>query len=597
MLAVVFVGFCSLGAALTEASWDFYNDATQGWVAQSGKWSGEEDALFCKSTEKRGGLAGRPGMIFGDVTLETDLCIADVFSDAETNWAGVLVRTTNPVGNGAWHDGYQFFIRANGHVELRRADGMRLGSAVTRFRPCATTVRLKLSVQGKVFTAYINEERLFEAEEGSYAQGEIALACFGNVTAFDNVNVRGNCVEDRVKPVRPVPVRRPPIKPLPRLSVDANGFFIKATDERFIPRGFNHTVLAKHWHATFNTDVYRHDSMENVLAEMHRIGANVIRVWIWGRQGDTGFTGSKKSQGLDGAYMENVVDFLRLAARYQIYVIPILDETPHNAYYDALMVDPAHEVNPDVGGYNRQYLAQGPIAAKRAAIADFVRCIKESDPGLINTVLGWSLANEVFVNYTDGPFSPGEGEALTANGKRYDMTAKEQRQACYDEGITHWANQLASAIKEIDPEALVTAGMWTSDASGRTPVNGLMSDDKDPRVPPRPSALGGPNSLLDFIDVHIYPWDGTSKVRPDMHERELVTKPAIVGEYGVFKDKTPNQARTMFREMLEQAYAIGYHGDLFWVWNLVGVPGQTWSAVEEDLGAYVMQLPRKQANM
>ncbi len=593
MLAVVFAGLCSLGAALTETSWDFYNDAAQGWVAQSGEWRGEEDALFCTSTKKRGGLAGRPGLIFSDVTFETDLCIADVFSDAETAWAGVLVRATNPVANGAWHDGYQFFIRANGQAELRRADGTTLGSAATRFRPRETTVRLKLSVQGKVFTAFINEERLFEAEEGSYAQGEIALACFGNVTAFDNVNVCGVQTENHVEPAQPQPVRRTPIKPLPRLAVDTNGFFVKATGERFVPRGFNHTVLAKHWHATFNVGVYRHDVMEKILAEMHRIGANVIRVWIWGRQGETGFTGNKKSRGLDGAYMENVVDFLRLAARYQIYVIPILDETPHNAYYDALMVDPAHEANPDVGGYNRQYLAQGPIAAKHAAIADFIRYIKASDPGLLNTVLGWSLANEVFVNYTDGPFSPGAGAAQTANGKQYDMTAKDRRQACYDEGIVHWANQLTNAIKGVDPEALVTAGMWTSDASGRTPVNGLMPDDKDPRVPPRPSALGGPNSLLDFIDVHIYPWDGTSKVRPDRHERELVSKPAIVGEYGVFKDKTPDQARTMLREMLEQAYAIGYHGDLFWVWNLVGVPGQTWSAVEENFGEYVMQLPRK----
>ncbi|HPO13528.1 MAG TPA: hypothetical protein PLI09_08800 [Candidatus Hydrogenedentes bacterium] len=581
------------GLAATEFSWDFYNDERQGWVEQSGCWSGEEDALTCKGPEKRGGLAGRPGLIFDDVLVEADLCIADVLSDAETNWAGLLVRATNPVANGAWHDGYQFFIRANGQVELQRADGTLLGSVATRFHPRETTVRLKLAVKGKQFTAYVNEERLFEAEDGACAQGEIALMCFGNVTAFDNVKVSGNQIKNRVEPLQPIPVRRTPVEPLPRLAVDNNGFFIKATDERFIPRGFNHTVLDKHWHATFNTNVYRHDAMENVLNEMHQLGANVIRVWIWGRQDETGFTGGKPSRGLSGAYMENVVDFLRLATQCQIYAIPILDETPHNACYDALMVEPAHEVNPDVGGYNRQYLAQGPIAAKRTAITDFITYIKASDPGLLNTVLSWSLANEVFVNYTDAPFSLEEGEALTANGKRYDITDKDQRQACYDEGIVHWANQLVSAIKKIDPEALVTAGMWTTDVCGRPPVNGLINDGKDPRVPSRPSALGGPNSLLDFIDVHIYPWDGTSKVRPGMHERDLVKKPAIVGEYGVFKDKTPDHARTMLREMLEQAYAIGYHGDLFWIWNLVGVPGQTWSAVEEDLGGYVMQLPRK----
>lgn len=591
MVAAIFVSL--FGLAGTELSWDFYNDELQGWVEQSGYWSCEEDALTCKGEEKRGGLAGRPGLVFDNVSVEADLCIADVFSDGETNWAGLLARATNPVGNGGWHDGYQFFIRANGQVELQRADGTLLGSAATRFRPRETTVRLKLAVTGKQLTAYVNEEKLFEAEEGTYTQGEIALMCFGNVTAFDNVKVSGTLIKNLVMPLQPIPVYCTPVEPLPRLAVDNKGFFVKATGARIIPRGFNHTVLDKGWHATFNTNVYRHDAMEKVLEEMRRIGANVIRVWIWGRQDETGFTGSMKSLGLNGAYMENVVDFLRLATQYQIYVIPILDETPHNAYYDALMVDPAHEVNPDVGGYTRQYLAQGPIAAKRMAIADFVKYIKASDPGLLNAVIGWSLANEVFVNYTDAPFCLEEGEALMANGKRYGITEKDQRQACYDEGIVHWANQLTSAIKAIDPEALVTAGMWTTDVCGRSPVNSVLPDDKDPRVPSRPSALGGPNSLLDFIDVHIYPWDGTSKVRPDMHERDLVKKPAIVGEYGVFKDKTADQARTMFREMLEQAYAIGYRGDLFWVWNLVGVPGQTWSAVEEDLGACVMQLPRK----
>lgn len=397
-----------------------------------------------------------------------------------------------------------------------------------------------------------------------------------------------------------------PVEPLPRIAVrrtagEPGAFYVRATGARFVPRGFNHTVLedGQGWHATFNEGTYDAKAMDATLAEMASLGANVIRVWAWGVQKEGGFTGGPDARGLNAAYMANFVDFLGRATRHGIYVIPILDEVPHNAYYDDVAARGSVGAdNAQVTGYNRQYLARGPIAAKKAAAADFVRYVKGADAGLLHTILGWALANEAFVNHTEGPFCLTKGALTTANGRTYDMADKDQRQACYDEGIVHWANELASAIKAVDPQALVTAGMWTADAHGREPYNGLMPDDRDPRRPPRPSVLAGPGCRLDFLDVHIYPWDGTSTVRRDAHERDAVTAsgtPAIVGEYGVFKRNTIEEARAMLREMLEQAYAMGYAGDLHWIWDLRHVPGQTWSAVEEGLGQYVMQLPMANA--
>jgi hypothetical protein len=388
---------------------------------------------------------------------------------------------------------------------------------------------------------------------------------------------------------------------LPRIGVrSAEGrpgeFYVKATGTRFVPRGFNHTVLEQctsGWHATFNIGAYDAEAMEKTLSTMAGLGANVIRVWAWGVQKEGGFTDQPEGDELNARYMENFVDFLRRATAHGIYVIPILDEVPQNGYYASLAQRAAqqNEDDPKVTGYNRQYLCRGPLAAKTAAAQTFVRYIKEADAALLSTVLGWALANEVFVNFTEGPFSDSAGIVKTNTGKRYDMAEKHQRQACYDESIRHWANTLADAIRHVDPEALVTAGMWTSDAHSRPSVNGLLPDGRDPRIPPRPSVLGGPDSRLDFIDVHIYPWDGTPKVRPEAHEREAVTKAALVGEYGVFKDKPADQARTMMSEMLDQAYRVGYAGDLLWIWDLTGVPGQTWSAVEEDIGKHVMDWP------
>jgi hypothetical protein len=386
--------------------------------------------------------------------------------------------------------------------------------------------------------------------------------------------------------------------PLPRIAIRSKAgtqgeFFRKDTGEPFQPRGFNHVILehgSTGWHALFNVGVYDGEAADVVLSEMAALGTNVVRVWCWGTQKASGYTGDKTARGLNDAYMENVIDFLRRATKYGIYVLPIFDEVPENAYYNEIRDEAPQPAGEDrIHGYNAQYLSSGPIAAKRQCIADFIRHIAAKDRSLLSSVFGWSLANEVFVRNNGAPFSRSEGTVTTATGRTYDLADSEGRQRCWDESVLHWANELADAIHEVDPEALVTAGMWTSDAHARPPVNGLLPDDKDSRFPPRPSVLGGAESSLDFLDVHIYPWDGTSKVSRVAHERDGVVIPAIAGEYGVFKNKKPDEARIMLREMLEQAYAMGYMGDLFWVWDLRVVAGQTWSAVEEDFGACVMQ--------
>ena len=105
--------------------------------------------------------------------------------------------------------------------------------------------------------------------------------------------------------------------------------------------------------------------------------------------------------------------------------------------------------------------------------------------------------------------------------------------------------------------------------------------------------LAGSHCELDFLDVHIYPWGGSAEVHAPAHERDAVIqagKPAMVGEYGVFKDKPIEEAKGVLKQMLEQAYAMGYRGDLHWVWDLTMVPGQTWSSVEEGLEEFVMAL-------
>lgn len=596
------------GAMAFEDTWDFSRGMGE-WCIQEGEWTVEEGALVRYDPHFKGGLAGLPGVALSDFTIEADVQLRELFWDKLTVWAGFLVRSANPVATGGWRDGFKLILRANGEAVLAEAagEGKVLGQAETDLRPAEKPVRLRLTAKNDHFSVWADDKLLIEGVSASFPVGEVALTNFGNVATFDNVRLTGTAVERpapaRLKPIQPSPVKGAPIMPRPRIVARKNpgepgGFFEKASGKPFFPRGFNHTVLEHYdagWHATFNTGVYDAEAMDATLAAMAKAGANTIRVWIWGTQKATGFTGDKDAKGLNGAYMENVVDFLRKCTEHGLYVVPILDEVPHNAYYNSISDEADHgKADRRIAGYNRQILSPGPIAAKAQAAKDFVSYIKAADPALLNTVLGWSFFNEACVNHTEGPFMYDAGTVTCANGKTYDMADKDQRQACYDDSVVHWANSLAAAVKSVDPEALCTVGMWTSDAHGRPPYNGLLPDDTDPRRPPRPSVLAGPDSKLDFIDVHIYPWDKTSKVRQEAHETALVqqgTIPAIVGEYGTFKHiSTIGETRVMLPEMLKQAYEMGYVGQLFWVWDLSMVAQQTWSAVEEDLAAFVMQL-------
>jgi len=385
---------------------------------------------------------------------------------------------------------------------------------------------------------------------------------------------------------------------LPRISLkekDNKIVFCKEGEQVFVPRGFNHIVLehgSSGWHALFNTNVYNPYEIEKTLKEMSRCGANVVRVWAWGVQNEFGVFGRDENNAINSDYINNFIDFLRKANKYKIYVIPILDEFPKYGYFGDLAKElhskfPENDIT-QATGYNRQFFWESYIRAKAEGIKRFVNEITKVDINLLNVILGWSLQNEVFVKVTEGPFADFDSTIKLRNGGELSNKTPEDRQKIYDTAILYWANELTKAIKEEDPSALVTVGMWTSDSAGRIPCSGLPHDGKDPRIPPRPSVLGGETSLIDFIDIHIYPWDGTSKVNPACHEHRLVKKPVIVGEYGVFPPVPIERAKEMMIEMLSQAYQLGYIGDLHWAWDLRNIPGQTYSAVSDGLCEYLM---------
>ncbi|MCK5860934.1 MAG: DUF1080 domain-containing protein [Candidatus Hydrogenedentes bacterium] len=598
--------YVTVALLLAASPFSFEGHLAEDWIAREAGWCFEAGTAIHADPFFHGGVLGLPGKHLGDVQVTAEVKINSVYHDPDTVWVGLLVRAHKPLSGEPRQGSYHFFLRANGESILQRDGTTTLYTVHTEQRPREEFVKLTLTAKGAHIRGYINGEKVIALKDNTFDAGEVALVHYGNEAVFREVTVKGDIVPKspvlEVIPQQPTPVKQPLVTPISAIGIRKSDpgiaeFFKRKSGERFTPKGFNHTALSEvltGWHATFNVGHYNPDSMEILLAAIADTGANTIRVWAWGLQDASGFTGSAKNCGLNGEYMENILDFLRRCTRHRLYAILILDETPHNAYYNGIAAKADRKLpTPHVTGYNLNYFSSGTLAAKEQATRDFVQYVKDADPGLLNTVLGWAFSNEAFVNHSEGPFNRNSGHVVVANGSTYDMNVKEQRQACYDESMLYWCNTLADAVKSVAPDALTTLGMWTSDAHGRVPVNYVLSDDRDPRHPPRPSVLACSESRLDFLDIHIYPWDGTSQIRPEAHEWNAVKysgKPVLVGEYGVFKDKSIEEARIMMREMLAQVYNMGYQGSLHWIWDLTGVKGQTWSAVEEGLATYLMTL-------
>ena len=423
-------------SATTDVRWDFA-EGMNAWCIQEGDWSVDDGVLIHRDPHARGGLVGLPGVVLNDFRLEADVRITGLYAEKETAWVGFLVRATSPVAHGGWHDGYRLILRANGEAILAQAAGeaKELASAQTNFRPAEGTVRLALEAKGNRLRAYANDELILEGADAAFTDGEVALTNFNNTASFDNVRLEGAwhvaAAPKELAPMIAQPETHDPVSPLPRIAVrkqpgEPGSFYVKESGAPFFPKGFNHTVLEhgdSGWHATFNEGVYDPEATDAVLRAMKEAGGNVVRVWIWGTQKAGGFSGDHQAMGLNGAYMENVTDFLRRATKHGLYVIPILDEVPHNAYYDNVSDRAGHgDDDYKVTGYNRQVLSAGPIAAKAEAIRQFVDYIKRADPGLLNAVLGWSFFNEAHVNHTEGPFMYAEGQVNTANGRTYAVS-------------------------------------------------------------------------------------------------------------------------------------------------------------------------------
>ncbi len=248
---------------------------------------------------------------------------------------------------------------------------------------------------------------------------------------------------------------------------------------------------------------------------------------------------------------------------------------------------------PDVEGIiHREYMVEGSIQAKEIYVGEIIRSIRDRDPGLLSTIFTYEIRNEIHANTTQKPFSLTSGIVTTAIGD-YDMGIPAERQAAYDDNVTHWMNRAIAALKAEDPDALATSSIFAYSAVGKSAAMndaGLLPVDATPdrRWPVLPSVLMATN--VDFISIHHYisssnwsqalessGWDALDKT----------LKPFLAGEYGMRRDATndPIFAANQLYDHRETVLDFGFRGASLFTFDLLS--HFRWSAMEE--GAFVYE--------
>jgi hypothetical protein len=385
-------------------------------------------------------------------------------------------------------------------------------------------------------------------------------------------------------------------------------FFNKTTGAEFLPKGYNYSVIesrgtdpnCQRRHVTFDTNKYDPNAAESFLAQMQYDGYNTVRVMVdvgdICRQAVGQYSATPASPigaEVNPGYVANVANFLARAKSHGVYVILTMNYVPQSPYYFGVIGN-SPEPSSQIYGEHRYLLTQGGHQAKSTYIANFITALKNASipvGELLPTVLAYELQNEVAVFDNVAPFSLSSGLVKFGNGVTYDMSSTASRQQAVDANVVQWAIVGRNGAKSADPEALVSASVFTFSAVKLPGANGIRAETwrgNEHRHPARVASLHQ-WSTLDFTDIHLYPKQTVTTAgggtAPYTQASDLATsefssmnltttgKPVITGEFGALKAVygcasgdviTAANAMGSFRS---EAKSAGFKGALFWAWN------------------------------
>jgi hypothetical protein len=176
------------------------------------------------------------------------------------------------------------------------------------------------------------------------------------------------------------------------------------------------------------------------------------------------------------------------------------------------------------------------------------------------------------------PLSMTSGSVTAANGETYQMGSEEERRRLVADSFTFYIDQVGSAIRELDPTALVTVGFFHPKFPN--PARG-----GDTWYVDTASLLD--RASVDFFDFHAYP--GVELTVEEYAENfgmlGYVDKPVIMGELGAFTFAygSTDAALTAIARWMADSCDLGWDGWLYWeFYRPAIVDDATWGFTDDE---------------
>ena len=356
-------------------------------------------------------------------------------------------------------------------------------------------------------------------------------------------------------------------------------FVREDTGALFVPRGMNYVRLDDYVvpiQDTFDPATYDPCAVETALRQMELSGYNVVRITldsrylIWDGQ-------NLRGPGIATDFADILTDFLQRAQYHGLRVVLALRFVPNN--YRGLW--PPSPWN--ITGDNREIFNSTYARVRARVWTDLLAAI----PGwLRGAIFALDIYDEAYASSTDAPFV-GVGW-FVFGGVPYRMFVPADRQALLDAATVPWANSIIAAIKQVDPDMLVSVSIGSPVQVGHPGYDGVNSSvGNNNEYPLRLTALARSN--VDFVDMHFYPLGVGYDSAGDFDSVELnpavvLGKPLIMSEFGMVRALYPDpvEARASLLVHLATSCRYGFAGWILWDWDTTERGDLWWAAMQDD---------------
>ena len=346
--------------------------------------------------------------------------------------------------------------------------------------------------------------------------------------------------------------------------VDGVGeFYDTETGEKFVPRGMNYNRFLTSADGRLNDNVlsttrYDPETVDADFTAMRALGFNVVRIMLE----TCGFYPNGCVQGPDGrlnpAFFDNLADFLERAKAHGLYVMVASNTLPDDGYW----------INATAGLQDTFFQSANNEFLNPAAVPIYIDYWESVVQALIDSgapldvIWAYELRQEHHFHWDAAPMNLEAGVVTTANGTSYDLADPEAKLRMIDEGLVYWADTLRSAIRAIDPTALVTVGFFVPNEPH--PVRG-----DDPRLVRTAYFLR--NSSMDFVDLHHYAGNGVDddQIWENFGVEGVGALPLVLGEHGAIGNwySSEDRAAAAVLGLEVAACRAGFDGWLVWGWR------------------------------